>query len=161
MNRTALAVILITIIVIAGAIWLIVGQNQNQDTNQDEAEKDIEIEIIDFLLADDVGNPGGITYCRWFSVTIENKGETNATELYLDIKVFINDTECDNYGIPHLYTSTFNSTLNVGEIKEFDGAVCAPMNGPLFFERKPEDEIFIQFRVMMDDIVLDEIRIPF
>ena len=161
MKRKALAVVFISIIVITGAILLFLGQNENQFADQDEAENDVEIEIIDFLLADNVGNPAGITYDRWFNVTIENKGETNATGLYLDIEVFINNTECDNYNIAHLSTSTFNSTLNIGEIREFHGTVLAPMNGPLFFERKPEDEIFIQFRVMMNDNILDEIRIPF
>ena len=51
MNRTALAVILISIIVIAGAAWLILSQSQNPFENQI-----CDVKITDFNL----GKYGGL-----------------------------------------------------------------------------------------------------
>ena len=125
-------------------------------------QNEIIIKITNFSLDNRWDNPVGVTYARWFNVTIHNHGKNNATGLLLEIKIFINGTEFRNYDIGRSdRSSSFNFTLNSGETKEFEGFILTSLDSPIVFGGNSTDEISIQARVMMGDFALDEIKIPF
>jgi hypothetical protein len=153
------AIILTVVVIVVVSVTFALSSNSAQN----EIENPMNVKITNSSIADGYGNPVGVTCDRWFSVTIQNKGETSVSGLTMDFKIFINDTEFDGYDIAYLETSTFvrNCTLKPQETSEFQGTVLGPMNGPLFFGRNPADEIFIQVKLKTNETLLDEIKITF
>lgn len=159
MKRTALALILISIIVIAVATWFILSQIGNQLENQT-----VDIEIIDFDWTGFQGfGPVGTMYGVGFNVTLHNLGTTAIEGVKVEVKEFANDSELwsqtlfdvldDNGQVKSLMNATFR--LNAREIRVFNGTFMRRME---FFE--PQRELMFKVICMSNSTVLDELTLP-
>ena len=167
MKRKALAVVFISIIVIAGAIWLFLGQNQNQSENQVE-DQTYEVKITDFKWRSKWGPAGGgINWGRGFNITLQNMENRNIQGLSVEVKLLANNTEISAttglYG-PEIigYTAEYNGydgKLNANETRELRGYFMSSLD-----KLEPvwdlEDKCF-KVRVMIAGIILDELTLPY
>lgn len=138
------------------AIWSIYNQivewqNQvNGATNQ--------VKITDISINARWGNPVGVTYDRWFNVTVENRGMTNVSGLVLDVKL-VNYSGFDfGIGCPEP-TYEGNFSLAAGEVRIFQGFILAPLNSSLVGGRFTD--VFIEATVMQDNVALNTTRKAF
>jgi len=153
MKRTALTVVLISIIVIAGVTWVILSQIEKQSENQIE-DQIINIEIVDFEWTGFLGfGPVGTLYGSGFNVTLQNLGNTDVEGIIIEVKEFVNDTE--------LWSETwfdgqdYAFRLNASEIRVFDGAFMRRME-----LNEPEGEQVFKVICMSNSTVLDELVLP-
>ncbi len=148
-KKTALAVILISIIVIAGAIELFLVQNQNQIEGQR-----IDVEIVDFEWTGFLGfGPVGTLFGSGFNVTLHNLGNTDIEGIIIEVKEFSNDTELWSETWFDGQDSAFR--LNASEIRVFDGTFMRRMELV-----DPEGEQVFKVICMSNSTVLDELVLP-
>ena len=166
MKREALAVILISIIVIAGAIWLFLSQT-NQVENQVE-DQTFEVKMVDFNWTSNWGTGGvGLLWGRSFNITLQNLEKRDIEGLSIEVKLLANNTEipgeAEIYGPGIIgYTVNINyydGRLNASETRELRGYFETSLDK--LDQAQDWGEKSFTVGVMMDDIILDEIRIPF
>jgi hypothetical protein len=167
MKRKALAVILISIIVIAGAIWLFLGQNQNQVEDQNDDQK-FDVNIAEFEWTSNWG-PGAVGFMRGksFNITLQNMENRNIQGLSVDVILLANNTEIlaftGLYGPGIIgYAAEYNGydgKLNANETREIRGDFTIGLD-KLDAIRDLEDKCF-KVRVMIAGIILDELTLPY
>ena len=158
MKSKALAVILISIIVIAGAIWLFLGQTEDENQSEDQIEEQIiDIDIVDFKWTGFLGfGPVGTLYGVGFNVTLHNLGNTDIEGITIEVKEFANDTEIWSetwFDVVDGQVPIFR--LNTSEIREFDGAFMRNMG-----LNEPEEEQVFKVICMSNSTILDELLLP-
>lgn len=156
LKRKASAILLISIIVIVGAIWLFLGQSENQSEDQIE-EQIIDIEIVDFKWTGFLGfGPVGTLYGVGFNVTLHNLGNTDIEGITIEVKEFANDTEIWSetwFDAVDGQDPTFR--LNASEIHVFDGSLMRSMA-----LNEPEGEQVFKVICMSNSTILDELLLP-
>ena len=158
MKSKALAVILISIIVIAGAIWLFLGQTEDENHSEDQIEEQIiDIDIVDFKWTGFLGfGPVGTLYGVGFNVTLHNLGNTDIEGITIEVKEFANDTEIWSetwFDAVDGQDPTFR--LNASEIRVFDGTFMRSMG-----LNEPEGEQVFKVICMSNSTILDELVLP-
>ena len=159
LKRTALAIILVSIIIIAGVAWLILSQTGNQVENQA-----YNVRITEFNWTGTWGfGPAGTLYGHGFNVTLHNLGTTDIDGVKVEVKLFANDSELwsqtwfdmldDDGQVKSLINATFR--LNAGEIRVFDGTFMRRMEFP-----EPQGEVAFKVICMLNSTVLDELTLP-
>ena len=159
LKRTALAIILVSIIIIAGVAWLILSQTGNQVENQA-----YDVRITEFNWTGTWGfGPAGTLYGHGFNVTLHNLGTTDIDGVKVEVKLFANDSELwsqtwfdmldDDGQVKSLINATFR--LNAGEIRVFDGTFMRRMEFP-----EPQGEVAFKVICMLNSTVLDELTLP-
>ena len=163
MKRKALAVILIGIIVIAGATWLILSQSENQVKNQT-----YDVKIVDFKWTSSWGSgPVGVMWGRSFNITLQNMENRGIEGLSVDIKLLANNTEISArtglYGPGVIgYTAEYNGydgKLNASETRELRGDFTTGLDK--LEQAQDWGEKSFKVRVMMNDTILDEMPLPY
>jgi len=160
LNRTALAIILISIIVLAGVTWLIFNQTENQVKTQK-----YEVKITDFNWTSRWAfGPVGTSYGRSFNVTLQNSGIMDLQEVKIEVKLFDNSNELwsqtwlDEVATDGHITSHPNVTFGIsaGEIREFDGGFMTKL------EELNEAQGDLTFKVtcMLNSTILGELPLP-
>ena len=163
MKRKAILALLIGVVVIAGATGVILSQTENQVEDQT-----FKVEIVDFKWTGNWGTGGvGLLWGRSFNVTLQNLENRNIEGLSVEVKLLANNTEISGeaeiYG-PGLIGSTANinyydGRLNASEIRELRGYFETSLDK--LEQAQDWGEKSFTVRVIMDDTILDEIRIPF
>ena len=159
LKRTALAIILVSIIIIAGVAWLILSQTGNQVENQA-----YDVRITEFNWTGTWGfGPAGTLYGHGFNITLHNLGTTDIDGVKVEVKLFANDSELwsqtwfdmldDDGQVKSLINATFR--LNAGEIRVFDGTFMRRMEFP-----EPQGEVAFKVICMLNSTVLDELTLP-
>ena len=159
LKRVALAIILVSIIIIAGVAWLILSQTGNQVENQA-----YDVRITEFNWTGTWGfGPAGTLYGHGFNVTLHNLGTTDIDGVKVEVKLFANDSELwsqtwfdmldDDGQVKSLINATFR--LNAGEIRVFDGTFMRRMEFP-----EPQGEVAFKVICMLNSTVLDELTLP-
>ena len=159
LKRTALAIILVSIIIIAGVAWLILSQTGNQVENQA-----YDVRITEFNWTGTWGfGPAGTLYGHGFNVTLHNLGTTDIDGVKVEVKLFANDSALwsqtwfdvldDDGQVKSLINATFR--LNAGEIRVFDGTFMRRMEFP-----EPQGEVAFKVICMLNSTVLDELTLP-
>ena len=159
LKRVALAIILVSIIIIAGVAWLILSQTGNQVENQA-----YNVRITEFNWTGTWGfGPAGTLYGHGFNVTLHNLGTTDIDGVKVEVKLFANDSELwsqtwfdmldDDGQVKSLINATFR--LNAGEIRVFDGTFMRRMEFP-----EPQGEVAFKVICMLNSTVLDELTLP-
>ena len=159
MNRTVLALFLISIVVIAGATWVILSQTENQIEPQVENQT-YDVKIVDFKWTSGWGfGPVGTLWGRSFNITLQNIGNMDAQGLYVDIKYLANNTEIwAETGLysPGIigYTAEYNVlvSLNASETKELRGAFVTSLG----ISQQAQGDRSYAIRVIMNETILDE-----
>ena len=165
MKRTALALFLISIFVIAGATWVILSQTENQVENQT-----YDVKIADFKWTSNWGTgPVGVLWGRSFNVTLQNMGNRDVEGLSVDIKLLANNTEIWSetglYGLGIIgYTAEYNGydgKLNANEIRELRGDFMSRLDvlDEAHVWNGGQKEYSV--RVMMNKTIIDELLLPF
>jgi hypothetical protein len=160
MKKAALAIFLVSIIVVAIAILLILSQTANQTENQT-----YDVKIAEFKWTSDWGSgPVGLMWGRSFNVTLHNLGTRDIEGLTVEVKLLANNSEIwaetGFYG-PGIIGQTaefgsFDGELHGGEIKELRGAVTTRLDILDQASGERTDKIM----VMLEDIVLGELPLP-
>lgn len=159
MRKAMVAVILISVIAIAVVTSLILSHTQNQS---------YKAKITKFEWTSNWGpGPVGVMWGRSFNITLQNIGNRNIEGLTVDIKLLANNTEISAetglYGPGVIgYTAEYNGfdgKLNAGEIREIRGDFTTGLS-QLDQARDWGDKTF-KVRVMLDDIILDELSLPY
>jgi hypothetical protein len=159
LKRTALAIILVSILIIAGVAWLILSQTGNQVENQA-----YDVRITEFNWTGTWGfGPAGTLYGHGFNVTLHNLGTTDTDGVKVEVKLFANDSALwsqtwfdvldDDGQVKSLINATFR--LNAGEIRVFDGTFMRRMEFP-----EPQGEVAFKVICMLNSTVLDELTLP-
>ena len=159
LKRVALAIILVSIIIIAGVAWLILSQTGNQVENQA-----YDVRITEFNWTGTWGfGPAGTLYGHGFNITLHNLGTTDIDGVKVEVKLFANDSELwsqtwfdmldDDGQVKSLINATFR--LNAGEIRVFDGTFMRRMEFP-----EPQGEVAFKVICMLNSTVLDELTLP-
>ena len=163
MKRTAFALFLISIVVIAGATWFILSQTQNQVENQT-----YDVKIADFKWTSNWGpGPVGVLWGRSFNITLQNMGNRDVEGLSVDIKLLANNTEISSmtglYGPGIIgYTAEYNGfdgKLNASETRELRGGFMTGLDK--LEQARDWGEKSFTVRVMMSDTILDELKLPY
>jgi hypothetical protein len=159
LKRTALAIILVSILIIAGVAWLILSQTGNQVENQA-----YDVRITEFNWTGTWGfGPAGTLYGHGFNVTLHNLGTTDTDGVKVEVKLSANDSALwsqtwfdvldDDGQVKSLINATFR--LNAGEIRVFDGTFMRRMEFP-----EPQGEVAFKVICMLNSTVLDELTLP-
>jgi len=161
LKKTALAIILLSLIALSFATWLILNQMANQAENQIA-----HVKIADFKWTSDWG-PGtvGILWCRSFNITLNNIGNQDLEGIKVEVKFLANNTE--------LWTSTWfhergtsvkspdypNMTfeLKAGEICELLGTFYTKLTEL----DKTQGEKTLMFEVISNGTTLDDLSLPY
>jgi hypothetical protein len=163
MKRTALALFLISIFVIAGATWVILRLTENQIENQP-----YDVKIADFKWTSSWGfGAVGVLWSRSFNITLQNRGNRDAEGLSVDIKLLANNTEISAmtglYGPGIIgYTAEYNGfdgKLNASETRELRGDFTTGLDK--LEQARDWGEKTFTVRVMMNDTILDELLLPY
>jgi hypothetical protein len=159
MRKAMVAVILISVIAFAVAASLILSHPQNQS---------YKAKIAKFEWTSNWGpGPVGVMWGRGFNITLQNIGDRNIEGLSVDIKLLANNTaifsETGLYGPGVIgYTAQYNGfdgKLNAGETREIRGGFTTGLD-KLDQIRDWGDKTF-KVRVMLDNIILDELSLPY
>ena len=165
MKRTAVALFLISIVIIAGATWLILSQTENQVENQT-----YDVKITDFKWTSNWGpGPVGVLWGRSFNITLQNMGNRDVEGLSVDIKLLANDTEIWSetglYGPGIIgYTAEYNGydgKLNANETRELRGGFMSRLDILDEAHVWNGGQKAYSVRVMMNDTVINELMLPF
>jgi len=165
MKRTAVALFLISIVIIAGATWLILSQTENQVENQT-----YDVKITDFKWTSNWGpGPVGVLWGRSFNITLQNMGNRDVEGLSVDIKLLANDTEIWSetglYGPGIIgYTAEYNGydgKLNANETRELRGGFMSRLDILDGAHVWDGGQNAFAVRVIMNDTILDELLLPF
>jgi hypothetical protein len=163
MKRTALALFLISIVIVAGAAWVILSQIENQVENQT-----YDVKIADFKWTSNWGSgPVGVLWGRSFNITLRNMGNRDVEGLSVDMKLLANNTEISAttglYGPGIIgYTAEYNGfdgKLNASETRELRGAFMTGLDK--LAQAQDWGEKSFKVRVMMNDTILDEMPLPY
>ena len=126
------------------------------------------VEIADFNWTSNWGTGGvGLLWGRSFNVTLQNLENSDAEGLSVGVKLLANNTEVlgetEIYGSGIIgYTANINyydGRLNASETRELRGYFETSLDK--LDQAQDWGEKSFTVGVMMDDIILDEIRIPF
>jgi hypothetical protein len=167
MKRTVFAIFLISIVIIAGAIWFILGQSENENQVEDQT---CEVKIVDFKWTSNWGpGAGGVQWGRSFNITLQNLGNKTVQGLSVDVKLLVNNTELFSwtglYGPGIIgYTAEFNGydgKLDANETLELRGDFLSRLD--VLHEANVWDEGQKAFFIITvtDDTILDELMLPF
>ena len=165
MKRTAVALFLISIVIIAGATWLILSQTENQVENQA-----YDVKITDFKWTSNWGTgPVGLLFGRSFNITLQNMGNRAVEGLSVDIKLLANGTEIWSetglYGPGIIgYTAEYNGfdgKLNASETRELRGDFMSRLDILDEAHVWNGGQKAYSVRVMMNDTVINELMLPF
>jgi hypothetical protein len=167
MKRTVFAIFLISIVIIAGAIWFILGQSENENQVEDQT---FEVKIVDFKWRSNWGpGAGGVQWGRGFNITLQNLGNKAVEGLSVDVKLLVNNTELFSwtglYGPGIIgYTAEFNGydgKLDANETLELRGDFLSRLD--VLHEANVWDEGQKAFFIITvtDDTILDELMLPF
>ena len=165
MKRTAVALFLISIVVIAGVTWLILSQTENQVENQT-----YDVKITDFKWTSNWGpGPVGVLWGRSFNITLQNMRNKDVEGLSVDIKLLANDTEIWSetglYGPGIIgYTAEYNGydgKLNANETRELRGGFMSRLDILDGAHVWDGGQNAFAVRVIMNDTILDELLLPF
>jgi len=163
MKRTALALFLISIIVIASAAWVILSQTENQVENQT-----YDVRIADFKWTSNWGpGPVGVLWGRSFNITLQNMENGDVEGLSVDIKLLANSTDIwaeTGLYCPGIigYTAEYNGfdgKLNASETRELRGAFTTGLDK--LEQARDWGEKSFKVRVMMNNTILDELPLPY
>jgi hypothetical protein len=163
MKKTALALFLISIVVIASATWVILSQTENQVENQT-----YDIKIANFKWTSNWGpGPVGALWGRSFNITLQNMGNKDVEGLSVDIKLLANNTEISAmtglYGPGIIgYTAEYNGfdgKLNASETRELRGGFMTSLDK--LEQARDWGEKSFTVRVMMNNTILDELPLPY
>jgi len=167
--RKSIALLLLLVILTAASIIVFLAQvNSDTAPNGDNlpngANESHGIEITDFKWTSGWQNPGGLEMIKLFNITIHSL-ETKDTEgLGVQVKLFANDnelqTETQFFGPGIIGQSavhgSFDGLLGAGEVRELRGIVITSLDElPNDF-----DAVVIEAKVMLGDVVLDELTAP-
>jgi hypothetical protein len=152
MKRTAVALFLISIVIIAGATWLILSQTENQVENQT-----YDVKITDFKWTSNwEKGPVGLMWGGPFKVTLHNLGNMDIEGLTVEVKLLANNSEIGSETFFDGYNANVTFGLHAGEIREFEGVFMSALDE--LAEAQGEQA----FRVicMLNSTILDELTLP-
>jgi hypothetical protein len=152
MKRIAVALFLISIIVIAGATWFILSKTQNHVENQT-----YDVKIADFKWTSDWGpGPVGVMWGGSFNVTLHNMGNMDIEGLTVEVKQLANNSDVRS----ETYFDGFNTNvtfgLHAGEIRELDGTFMTSLD----VLDKAQGELTYKVVCMLNSTILDELTLP-
>jgi hypothetical protein len=165
MKRTAVALFLISIVIIAGATWLILSQTENQVENQT-----YDVKITDFKWTSSWGpGAGGIQWGRSFNITLQNLENSVVEGLSVDVKLLVNNTEILSwtglYGPGIIgYTAEYNGydgKLNANETRELRGDFMSRLDALDKAHVWDGGQNAFAIRIIMNVTILDELLLPF
>jgi hypothetical protein len=149
MKRTAVALFLISIVIIAGATWLILSQTENQVENQT-----YDVKITEFKWTSNWGSgPVGLLLGRRFNVTLHNLGTMDIKGVKVEVKLLANNSEVWS----ETWFDEIAIGLHAGEVREFHGGFMTKLDEL----DKAQGEITFRVISMLNSTILDELTLPY
>ena len=158
MKKKLAAAAIVSILVIASAIWIIANYAANQ------ADKACEIRITQFTWTSNWGTgPVGLLWGRSFNVTLHNAGTMGAEGLAVEVKLLANNTQIwsetwfnvQGTGGQTEARLNFTFELNPGEVRELQGSFVTKLDE--LSEAQGERSFLVE--VSLDDTVVDELQL--
>ena len=136
-------------IVLIVAIPIFLYFQTSEKNNIEPSEPNVK--ITDFVVDNQWGNLGGMSFNCLFNITLENRGLDNVTGLVLKVKVSnYTESEVGNYFFGTYENGTIKEPLRAGEVREFKGTLMSHLPFP---DIKPNNVVAI---VLLNNTVLDE-----
>jgi hypothetical protein len=151
-KRTAVALFIISIVVVAATAWVVLSQIENQGENQT-----YDVKIADFKWTSNWGpRPVGVSWGGSFNVTLHNMGNMDIEGLTVEVKQLANNSDVRS----ETYFDGFNTNvtfgLHAGEIRELEGTFMTSL-GVL---DKAQGELTYKVVCMLNSTILDELTLP-
>jgi hypothetical protein len=151
-KRTAVALFLICIVVVAAAAWVVLSQIENQSENQT-----YDVKIADFKWTSNWGpGPVGVMSGGSFNVTLHNMGNMDIEGLVVEVKQLANNSDVRS----ETYFDGFNTNvtfgLHAGEIRELDGTFMTSLDEL----DKAQGGLTYNVVCILNSTILDELMLP-
>jgi hypothetical protein len=151
-KRTAVALFIISIVVVAATAWVVLSQIENQGENQT-----YDVKIADFKWTSNWGpGPVGVSWGGSFNVTLHNMGNMDIEGLTVEVKQLANNSDVRS----ETYFDGFNTNvtfgLHAGEIRELEGTFMTSLD----VLDKAQGELTYKVVCMLNSTILDELTLP-
>jgi hypothetical protein len=151
-KRTAVALFIISIVVVAATAWVVLSQIENQGENQT-----YDVKIADLKWTRNWGpGPVGVSWGGSFNVTLHNMGNMDIEGLTVEVKQLANNSDVRS----ETYFDGFNTNvtfgLHAGEIRELEGTFMTSLD----VLDKAQGELTYKVVCMLNSTILDELTLP-